>query len=736
MPSYGCPPANASTTERLAWLRMAITEGHQFLQNQPGFANIQTNLERIARWFPSALPQSLKDNANLQYNKTRAQIDEAVATLSNMRPLWHTVANDRAFDESVKVLNKSVWNWWYSVGANKSLNEVLQFSAICRTGYLLLDWNPHYYGKGQGEIGLTALGPTEVLPIGLTASGKIQDAYAVIIREEMPITEAYRRYPTCRDQLIPTSGANNSWWQRAMNTIGVVGVEALFRGHLFSKNMETPAVGVCPTVTIYRAYINDDSRNLTGRTVRMGNWTEEGVPVTNWSYEVPSVGGLTPSGKVDELGRDLMRTPTDTETYLYPGRRLIIFTDHALLHDGTSFYFHGKVPVVKFTLQPWVCNWLGGCMVDEVFSTNENLRDSKETALQNMKLRQRPPMKRNARMMSQRSSNGAPWNKAGEIYEVNEQFGTGKAFEPLLDAQYYDLPHNVESFWQGLEKDSEDALGLLDYRALARARQVPSGDTQLQLLMSMSARIHAKSLNIDLSMAEVAEQVNGLMLQFYDAPRRFKLFGQDGLTDADYDFDPATLVPGTLPNTHAASSVNAYRWMRGQAFQRTLSVQIQPGSLHDLLSMTERLIYLQLHGRGFPLDSQTLAEKLRIPNFGNELAQGLKNDTVFARYMKEQELRATEMTRVQIQQQLLQLMAQMQTAPIIQQMQQEVALSQNPAAAQIVQMLKEQGGGGGAPTGMEQPEGRPPTWNDTPSMEMRTDEKTGGQRPVISTSGD
>jgi hypothetical protein len=201
-----------------------------------------------------------------------------------------------------------------------------------------------------------------------------------------------------------------------------------------------------------------------------------------------------------------------------------------------------------------------------------------------------------------------------------------------------------------------------------------------------------------------------------------QILGQDGNADEDFDYRPGTLIP------YSDDSLWASNWESGQApdmrsvemrqkfgapaeweayfarqevvpmFERArwhkdnFSFQVTPYSLHEFNSISRKLFYMQLQGRGFPLDPWTMAELFDIRNFGEvplvpDSATGelRRARTIFERWMAWMTIQQT------IQQ----------------------------SAQGGAQQGQRQGGGQGRP-------GRPPTAQAAPTMENK-----GGVRPIV-----
>jgi hypothetical protein len=617
------------------------------------------------------------------------------------------------------VLNKSSWAWWYNTFADLRIGEALQWSAVNRTGYIFPVWDPNFHGPGIGDIRLNVGGPKACAPLWPKRDNDPQNAYGVFIIEEMPIVEAWATWPTMRDSIKPDN-ENMSLLRRGLNrvqTLAMKGARALYEGE---SNVRSP--GQIPTVSVYHFYVADKSLNMTN------DWLPMGEPHTSWSYKVPPLGASIPTGLVDGNGNDLLRKATPEDCYLYPGRRLITFTDSVILYDGPSRWFHGRAPVVKITLDPWPWTYLGGSMVDDVKSINQTITRDLEGFSKAGRMRRNPPMMADEDQWEKSFLESGATDKEGA--KVMASFDKGDPLRPILPYQHWEVSQWQMQNVKDNEMRSDETLGRADMQALARARQMPSGDTQEQFLRMVGGRTQNKSRYMDFAMGELATQIRGLMFQFYTSHRRFQLFGFDGITKEDFDYDPGTLVPKEAEGVFDERCTGyGYRYQRARKFQHAFSTQIEPYSLHEITSMTRQLLQLRLYeGNKFPLDSWTLAKTLNLPNFGRPPEIDNSDDSIYSRWLKEQEIRA-------------------KTGAILQAEAQKIMAAADPQAMlmQLLQKLMQQQGGngngaspspdgsGGGMAANGRPEGRPSTYSDPPKLEERSDGQ-GGTRTIISTS--
>jgi hypothetical protein len=273
----------------------------------------------------------------------------------------------------------------------------------------------------------------------------------------------------------------------------------------------------------------------------------------------------------------------------------------------------------------------------------------------------------------------------------------------MLPVNWYEFPAFYPQVIQQNEQRLTHQMGVADASALARARQLPSGDSVEKIMESLGPLIKDMSRNMEASIRDFGEIWKSNFFQFYTAPRRMQLLGPDGLAEEDFDYDPATLIPSsdTVINmrqlgitTDGVPYFERARWHKDH-----FTFSVTPYSLHELNSMTRRLFILQLTKSGFPMDWWTMAEMFDVKNFGS-LPTFEDPET------KELRTAQTVMERWTCQ---MEIMAHIQQA--------------------------QQGGQGGGKGGGGQPgkgPGRPETFQQPPTLEQK--KMDAGTRSTVRTS--
>jgi hypothetical protein len=747
MSQSNIPLQAESATTKLGWLREAVSEGRYGLEQCQGFASLDEDLELISRHAPVIDPQNPDFHRRLSLPLTKSRVSDIVSTLANLRQLWQISSGVSELQQPAKILNKSSWAWWRKTDADLAILSALQYSAVQRTGYLWLKYNPHYYGLNDGELVPIPLGPKWVYYLGMPQDYNYQQAYATIICEVVPITQARSDYPMFADRLKPTTDStlqSYGFLRRMYNRIAR-GVDSMMDGAPPEERRDF--LQNVPGVLIYHMYTRDLTMNQSGREVIMGTPDNP-----KFQYTVPYLGQQIPSGMVEPAtALDVMRRAQPEDIYLYPRRRYTCFTDTDILYDGPSKEFHGRSPIVKFTLDPWPWDFLGGSMVGDIRSIDEAMNRRLRGIEKAAELRRNPPTMGNVEQIAD--------SEQGELaYKIDEpggrikvDFRLGDPIRPILPYQHYDVQSWEYEFIKELDGFSDFVSGRAAFEALARARQMPSGDTQEKFLQLTSSRTTAKSRSIERSMCDLGYLVMCGILQYWNSRKRFSLNGFQGVTDSDFDKDTGTLIPftyqpeGLIPSDISInepdfkmdyrSKAFSSRSQRAQAMIKQFSLEIEPLSAHDLTSMTRQLLYTRLYeGMHFPIDSWSYAEVMNISNMGTP--PETENDTMPERFMVESDIRSQAMAMMQAKAQMT--MAQANPQAVIQQ-----AIQQDPQGVlqMVLQAIQQSGGGGnggsseggGSNGATGRPEGHPPSYQDSPKLFNRSD-GNGGQRTVLTTS--
>lgn len=602
------------------WTKEIITDGRSFLRQQPAYNYIQDGIDVVNGESDTLKTPSLSD---FKSELTMRNTKEIVAAQTNIRVIPAFKSTIDEFKTQERILNNGFMGWQNAVFFDRGVRKAWQWATAAGTGYLGLRWDANYWYRGKGDLVPEAYGPLDVLPVGMNRHNDLQKAYAVAIKVATPIHEAWRLFPLYVDKI--RASRENSMGRGTVISQAVKYASAVLRRWGPNSTLENDTVP-WEMVNIYYIYVDDDSVNNTGRPLAMGQ------PGTSWYYTVPYIGQEMKVGET-KGGQILTRKAGREDCMLYPNRRLIVATENDCLNpDPTtqvSPYWHAKVPIVQFRCDDWPWSFLGfpatryGTNIEKANNTiQRGMVDA-------MNGRLSPPRAYNRNTMAASLMQTMNTRIPDQVIGLDMTFGGDESpVKPLLPFQWYEFPAFYPSVIQQNEQRLTHQMGIADAQALARARQLPSGDSVEKIMESLGPLIKDMSRNMEASIRDFGEMWKSDFFQFYTAARRMRLLGPDGLTEEDYDFDPGTLIPssdtvvkmrktGDREGTPEYVADGVPYFERARWHKDNFTFAVTPYSLHELNSMTRRLFILQLTKTGFPMDWWTMADMFDVKNFGD-----------------------------------------------------------------------------------------------------------------------
>lgn len=678
---YQWDGGRSSAQRILSWIFESIQEGENFLKSQTGYRFVDASHRIMADIGFDEIPRTLSKASK---NFVKRDVRELVGTLSNPRPISCFKTDNPAYQEQATILDKGHLHWYWSTFADRKLRNALQFAAVEGTGYLTMDWNPGYWGIGDGEIELSALGVDAVLPIQISPEDwDLQKSYAVVIRRQYPIFHVLRRFPLA-SHLITPDGEAVTKWRRLVNNLmdkvtptvqNTYGSQRGYRG-------EDPAGR--QLTTVYDIYILDAQSNSGDTPIK------KGIQGSPWEYTVPHYGQQLPIGMIDpNSGQPITRSANYHDSRLFPYRRHIIATRNAILYDDTSKWWHGQVPLVKFRLDDWPFEYCGVPVTKEPAKLQAMMTSLLRAYDDSANARLRPPIVFDKSRIAESLARSIDPRMGGQFIGSSNMMG--EIFKLAIDPRYYSMASDIMPLMATLEEGGTKLMGLHDLTAMAKAAQVPGADTIEKLSEMAGPMATDMSRNMEESLRQVGELWKGMFFEFYNARKRFQILGPDGITREDYDFDPATLVPSSLDLPVIGKG--GTRVERARVHMRNFQFTIVPNSIYQMTQSTRRMLLLQLSRMGMPIPPKYLMEQFDLPNPDKMVAE-------FWDYKMEE---AQKMTEIQIASQ-------------------GMAMAANPMGQLMGAM---QQGMMGKPN-----EGRPPSGQKPPHLEQ----KDGGTRQVISES--
>lgn len=629
------PSRSDSTETILAYGNRAIAQGTAFLNAQPAAPDISKGraLIHAMEMFGNAIDDGGVASDKLsraRIPRIKRQVRELVGTLANLRPTWDYTSNDpRKYETNAGVINKLHRSWYFSEEVDRAIRQALQFAATEGTGYLYMTYEKPLRAL-EGRIKLTPLGALSYIPFQQSMDNKVQNAEVGIVCTEIPVQRARRLYHL--PNLQPT---NNT----ATNLIQGGGLKGMITNLVPSlgpylaaggRNRNRNQVLNVPTVNIYHLYIKDDSINETGEPIKMGNFSADGKPLDNFSYIVPSMGSPIPTGlmipqytdgqpQVNPMTNEPVLTeetrPAEaSDCMMYPNLRLIIMSPTDLIYDGSSMFWHGKIPIVQFRFDDWPWNFLGFSLVRDTWRLEESINSRLRARDDSMNARLNPALMVDSRMSDEFSNNFTPRIPGGRIVKPPM---VDRPVESVLPVNFYDVPPNCDAEIAADEERLDFLMGVSKIDELMRLKQMPQSDSLDKLIGASSAIITDIARNMESSIRQLGELWLPMAMQYYSTGDRLRELGEDGVVMEDLDFDPGNMIPSHLPGEDPTKASRVSKTERARYFINSFTFNVVPNSYIQITAITKKLMYIQLYrDKSFPMSPWDLAEQLEIPNFG------------------------------------------------------------------------------------------------------------------------
>lgn len=687
---YQAPNRSEHVYRKLGWLQEVRQQGDSFLKSTRTAVDMQQAIDIISGVDDERIPTG---RSSLTYNRLKRQIREIVAVSSQLRPIEGFKSDNKGFERNVYTLNKLWKGWWGNTFADRGIRKAKQWAAVTGTGWVSPLWNNDFYVTGRGDIDLQTYGAMDVLPIQMPQDGNIQRAYAVMIKSEMPLAMAHAMFPMWADK-ITADRSSTGFARRAKETFSRFLSPILRHNERKSKDTPFPVCDICYT------YIMDLTFNDTDRPIPMGDAN------TSWYYVVPPYGSETPIGQ-DDKGNTIIKKAGLEESMMYPLRRLMISFTNCVPYDNTSKFWHGKVPLVKFTCDDWPWEPLGFPLTKDGAQMQKSIVRIMRSIEENAIVRMDPPLAYDdaiAKTTMESFDFRAPHQRLA-MPGMNLQ----DMVKPILDPRYYDIPNWIPEWINSLEQKMDYVAALNDMTALAKAAQIPSSDSIEKLMEMAGPLIQDIERNDEKSLGELAQMWMPMAFQFYTNFRTMQMLGKDGATPETFDYHPGDLVPSHVPGEDPEKASNFNRFQRAKFHMNSFFYQVVPGSGYQTTNMSRKLLYAQLERLGFPLDPWTLSEVFDVANFGNPPEN---TKTVMERWVAWQYMRSELATDIQTMQAQAAAAAQGGAAPV----------GTKEAGTFALEFLDKIFGTNRA--------GRPPAFNRPPTIQS----KDGGTRSTITTS--
>ncbi len=576
----------------LGWIREALAEGDRLNKSDPMYDRMEVGMNYVAGmaagqtgYGPGGVQGRPGYLPGININEARAVVQAHVSALTDLRPVFAYKATNPAFQLQADLLNKLTVAWWISSMADLELGDCIKYALAAGTGDLITEWDPH--AGFYGDIRLSARDARDTIPIRPAVHTRSIHAWeGLILRESHTVNALQGMYPTQAPLFRPTTDS-------LLSTL--MGRVRQFAGRLVSpaadtlSGLDVPAAasrvrsGEC---LLYRTYLTDRTRNLTGKAIPMG------TPGASWAYLVP------PGG------------------YLYPFKRLIISTPEALLYDGPNPYWHGTYPVSRMKLWSLPWHFLGVGLLNDLLPLQDSINGSARDIELGIKKWLDPSVVYNRNAVSESFMRTYDPRRPGSKVKLNYE-GVKDGFKHVDGPPAQVLALGMQ-YLEWMTQKFNDLSGTPNMQALLALRQLPGADTIQRYWESLTPEIRQEGRQVESFLRDVAEQAKVLRFQYESNARRVAILGDAGALLEDFDFDPNNMVPALNPGDpgyHIDLDANKPRDERAKAFHRAVVFTIAPNSILAINATETKMIRLQL-ARGGLYDAWSLAETLEIPNYG------------------------------------------------------------------------------------------------------------------------
>ena len=674
----------------LNFIDQAIKDGEGILRDEPAYDEIDRSIayimgDQIDKMRPSEL-------SNVPDNRLKNILNQTVAGLTDIHPLFGFKTYNPGFKQQEDILIKLSQSWWVNTFADLKLADVIKFSAGVGTGYCEVAWDASASG-GMGDIILRPLDPRDVLPIKPSLGGGIQDWGGVIIRTAKSPDEMKIRFPDKAHRIEADNQPSvvaRTWTRARRLMASIVSPSAV--DYLNSSGTKNAPKRLA-TLDVHTIYLKDRRLWVGAQPKIMGD------PSTTWSYTVYPVGyDQVPDGN-DANGLPKFRKAKLEDSKLYPRGRMIVATKKCVLYDGPNPYWHGMFPVAKLSLDPWPWSILGIGLIHDIIPIQDALNETLNGIMDHVRKLLRPAIVADKKVTATSNWERIDTRLPGLKLKVPSASG-GKAIEFVSPEP---LPQYTFEVLKFLCDEMDYHAGTANMASLAQLQQTPGENTIEKLQEAMSPVLRLKGRLLEFFLRDIGEMVKANFFQFYNMPRRVQMLGEPGIDFHDFDFDPGSLVPAMSiddPDYTMELDKSKSRGQRAQWYHKQFTFSITPNSLLAISQVSRKLMYMQLRQMGL-VDRWTLWEVLEVPNGGTPPGDPV---TISDRLLAEQ--------MITMQQQL--------------------------GAALMMGGAPGGGGppgdGGGGPPGNPQKEGRPPSFQKSPTLLAKKTEH-GIPRQTISSSG-
>jgi hypothetical protein len=630
--SWQVPAYSAPAKEIREWSMQQVSDGRAYQESSPGFEQLEKSVQLLAGRPSSALAKLQQDGYSMVHtNRLKRNLREMVNSLSEIRWQPGFSSQDAAVHGAIDTLNK-VGNWWYSSQfIDLKIKRAIQWVAISPGGWLEVCYRQIPGSRGRRVIDVIPRSWFDVVMTGVPESGDYQEAYTVTIIKDFPMYLAHATWPEHQARLLPDRETPNGWWERLRDKAAEVAHD------VFSDTPQRETAHN-PTVRLYYQYVIDLSINRTGRTMQVGyRKGRDGILApTEWSYDVPSLGTPILSGLRDAMGTPQYKMATDEDARIFPGRRLIVCAENLIdapLYDGPSFDWHGMAPLVKLGADSWPFGDFS--MVHDMANVQETINEVERIVHQRLRNKLDPNIFFNNKALTNKAAKSLSVRIQGKRigYDGERATANNIASTPLADSEIEKESFQLIEYLVG-EMDFE--TGVDQHTAMSKMKGGNNPDAMQDFLAKVGPIVKGISRDMERAFRDMTTMFAWLVYQYMTTPQIMTVVGVDGVTAENYDYNPGSLIVSHLPGEDKSQPSAFSNRKRAEWSMDHLAYTVLPGTLHEITQTSQKLLTLQLWRGGggpFPIDPQTVAEALRLGDWGK-----VEGNTILDRWRKWQDM--------------------------------------------------------------------------------------------------
>jgi hypothetical protein len=612
------PPRDAKPSDKMGWLNDVVSSGEQFNASLLSSRDIGAAISLIAGKDTGKLNQS---RSNLNMNREKRALREVVANIADIRSVDAYSSDNPSVQEFLEMCNKVGKAVYFESRFPAKFKKATQWLVAGGFSFISPVYrNMRLQAKSARRIDFDVYSCNDALPFQMPDDNQVQGAYAWTRIRFMPEYEAHSKFSRFQSELRPVARRRYS---------GNAAKDRISLAEKFRAGMGDPQNGnwAAQMDEIRYTTVRDLSMNETKKPIPMGK------PGTIESYVVPYLGQELPTAEFVQPGIRKTRKATEEDCYLYPNLRIFVSQSgmQRPLNDGPFWHWHGMHPLGRFSADEWP--WEPGySLAGDIHSLGEARRYLLKGMDQTGRARMDPALMYNkdAGINRKTMEQFDPYEERGRLGVEGD---VDKVVKTMLPEELLSVPQFVFDMHK-LYCDEEDyMLGLDALKNLARAK-IASADNAIEKAQEEAGPIATDiSHGMEEPMGEIMEMVLYDVMQYYPTGRIMQYVGASGTAKEVFDFQPESMIPSHAAGEDPSKGPSIYSRMdRVKMFLSNIHAQISPGTLHGEVQTSQKLMMMQLQRSGFPIDSETVAKAMDIPNFGT-----IPGNTIWQKWMAEQE---------------------------------------------------------------------------------------------------